>query len=444
LFRQTKKLFVDGSEFLVPTEIGLAPETREQAASIQRSNLATFVCAIFGTLEVGFYHLNKYFLHTFGAKNDRLLKSQIGLFLDLKTQAYISAMSQGERTQKEILDDLFPEDAGELLDWKRTMNNRELSRAEIEMVKRARKRREILAADPVEELTNKYPWTTFLRDVCEYIGKNHAALVQRDPSSVVSRKLGDAQQQSAPTGAGSDTSNLEMATWRQDGIRKAGRKRKAPGVSSVPVDNQTPAADLYEATKRSHEGHRDRPDDTDKRQRAFTRKPWSQEEERTLLEAMEQVEGTHWAKILELHGPGGSQSEVLKDRSQVQLKDKARNLKMFFVRNNAPLPRVLNMVTGEYEARARTYRRGPAVSQSNASSQTTAVGSRNASADVTAPNTPNSAERPLSDESATLQNTDPAITAQDRSSKGTDHGDPHLDELIQTVGQYISGDVRHQ
>ena len=71
----------------------------------------------------------------------------------------------------------------------------------------------------------------------------------------------------------------------------------------------------------------------------------------TLLEAalfagLEAVQGPNWAAILQLYGPGGSISEALKDRSQVQLKDKARNLKLFFLKGGHEVPPVLHRVTG--------------------------------------------------------------------------------------------------
>lgn len=90
------------------------------------------------------------------------------------------------------------------------------------------------------------------------------------------------------------------------------------------------------------------------------RRPWTKDEgiplfsqsvRLTLIEAalfagLEAVQGPNWAAILQLYGPGGSISEALKDRSQVQLKDKARNLKLFFLKGGHEVPRVLEKVTG--------------------------------------------------------------------------------------------------
>lgn len=53
-----------------------------------------------------------------------------------------------------------------------------------------------------------------------------------------------------------------------------------------------------------------------------------------------------------MYGAGGSVSEALKDRNQVQLKDKARNFKLYFLKNHIQLPFSLSLVTGELRTRA--------------------------------------------------------------------------------------------
>jgi hypothetical protein len=53
-----------------------------------------------------------------------------------------------------------------------------------------------------------------------------------------------------------------------------------------------------------------------------------------------------------MYGPGGTVSEALKDRNQVQLKDKARNLKLFFLKSGIEVPYYLKYVTGDLKTRA--------------------------------------------------------------------------------------------
>jgi hypothetical protein len=53
-----------------------------------------------------------------------------------------------------------------------------------------------------------------------------------------------------------------------------------------------------------------------------------------------------------MFGPGGTINESLKDRNQVQLKDKARNLKLFFLKSGIEVPYYLKYVTGDLKTRA--------------------------------------------------------------------------------------------
>lgn len=82
------------------------------------------------------------------------------------------------------------------------------------------------------------------------------------------------------------------------------------------------------------------------------RRPWTTNEENALMAGLDRVKGPHWSQILALFGPGGTINETLKDRNQVQLKDKARNLKLFFLKSNIEVPYYLSFVTGELKTRA--------------------------------------------------------------------------------------------
>ena len=71
-----------------------------------------------------------------------------------------------------------------------------------------------------------------------------------------------------------------------------------------------------------------------------------------LMAGLDRVKGPHWSQILAMFGPGGTTNETLKDRNQVQLKDKARNLKLFFLKSSIEVPYYLSFVTGELKTRA--------------------------------------------------------------------------------------------
>jgi hypothetical protein len=121
---------------------------------------------------------------------------------------------------------------------------------------------------------------------------------------------------------------------------------------SIPYPTQSaPTQVLYEkarqaAVAKSHPGTTRRPG------LPSQRRPWSTEEENTLMTGLDQVKGPHWSQILALYGPNGSVNDVLKDRNQVQLKDKARNLKLFFLKSSIEVPYYLQSVTGELKTRA--------------------------------------------------------------------------------------------
>lgn len=70
------------------------------------------------------------------------------------------------------------------------------------------------------------------------------------------------------------------------------------------------------------------------------------------MAGLDRVKGPHWSQILAMFGPGGTINEALKDRNQVQLKDKARNLKLFFLKSGIEVPYYLKFVTGELKTRA--------------------------------------------------------------------------------------------
>lgn len=70
------------------------------------------------------------------------------------------------------------------------------------------------------------------------------------------------------------------------------------------------------------------------------------------MAGLDMVKGPHWSQILNLFGPQGTISDILKDRTQVQLKDKARNLKLFFLKTESEMPYYLQSVTGELKTRA--------------------------------------------------------------------------------------------
>lgn len=178
LFDHAKKVYSVQEPFLNPYELGLVDNV--QIEIIRKANMATFVSSVFGSQDVGFYHLNENFIDTFVPDSGRLLKSQAQLYLDLKTQAYISAVQHTDRSREEILEDLFPQDLEDRL-MKRRPGTKKLAPSESEFVLRAENRRKALLDEAsnqvaIRKLPEKYVWEDFLRDVSAYVSKNFEAI----------------------------------------------------------------------------------------------------------------------------------------------------------------------------------------------------------------------------------------------------------------------------
>jgi hypothetical protein len=91
LFDTTKKrLYSDDiyQAFLNPDSLGF--KDVQERKVIRKANLATFISSVFGSSDVGFFHLNEGFLATLAPDGGRLLKDMGRLYLDLKTQVRTS------------------------------------------------------------------------------------------------------------------------------------------------------------------------------------------------------------------------------------------------------------------------------------------------------------------------------------------------------------------
>jgi hypothetical protein len=79
-----KQLYSEDQAFLDPDVLGF--KEMQERKVIRKANLATFISSVFGSVDVGFFHLNEGFLTTMAPDGGRLLKDMARLFLDLKTQ----------------------------------------------------------------------------------------------------------------------------------------------------------------------------------------------------------------------------------------------------------------------------------------------------------------------------------------------------------------------
>ncbi|KAI5795734.1 telomere repeat binding factor-domain-containing protein [Geopyxis carbonaria] len=398
LFDQTKKLYTQEA-FLSADDLKL--EDADQRATIRKVNLATFVSSVFGSQEVGFFHLNENFLDTFVPDGGRLLKSQGSLYLDLKTQAFISAMATNERTKIEILEDLFPPNMTEIL-LARRPGAKQLTPSEQDFVARLQHRRNhLMQTTEDQSLAEKYVWQDFLKEVNWYVSKNHEIIVAqpvctKSPIHIFIDRIAKSPQprggakvrklratglEHHPEMLGSHgvpmpNHHAPAPQHNGDGIQSHENHNShtgqsgdaeipidtelfgpntsymgAPPIAQPPVPQQSqPTQVLYErarlaATSKASPNAR-------RAGLPSQRRPWSTEEENALMAGLDRVKGPHWSQILAMFGPGGTVSEALKDRNQVQLKDKARNLKLFFLKSGIEVPYYLQFVTGELKTRA--------------------------------------------------------------------------------------------
>ncbi|RLV96048.1 Transcription factor TBF1 [Spathaspora sp. JA1] len=396
LFEFTKRLYSEEDPFLTVEHIapGMWKEgeitptmfrNREQSieSTLRKVNLATFLAATLGTIEVGFFYLNESFLDVFcpannlelehalsnmgihnqslqsgnlsiGDKVGKLLKPQATLYLELKTQAYISAIEAGERSREEILEDILPENFGEILLARR--GTKALSTMESDFIERCRARKEILL-NFEGNLGEEYEWFTFLKDLFEFVGKNVGFLIwgkrRRDRVDIPTTPHSDDILRRATATPEAQSKSQTPKPARTGRATAQSRGETAPTEQTQAYQSITSTLLPSEILERQNDLRV-----TPGISLTVQRRPWTRDEEKALRHALE-LKGPQWATILELFGNGGKISEALKNRSQIQLKDKARNWKMFFLKSGLPVPVYLQKVTGDLERDPKPRARGP-------------------------------------------------------------------------------------
>lgn len=136
-----------------------------------------------------------------------------------------------------------------------------------------------------------------------------------------------------------------------------------------------------------------------------SKRTWSKEEEISLINGLKDV-GPSWSKILDLYGPGGKISEGLKNRSQVQLKDKARNWKLQYLKSGKDLPDYLIKVTGSLDKNFKSKKKPYNNSNNNNNDA----------------NDSNNIDDKINNDSTLIANIDPTVDAL-ASSQRQDHND---------------------
>jgi hypothetical protein len=102
---------------------------------------------VYGGGSVGFYELNDHFIETFTPDGTPMSQEAGDLFLSLKTQMFLSAVTQEEqeRTKEDILEDFFPVGLDELLQGRHL--DTPLAESELEFLEASQTRRDFLMSE---------------------------------------------------------------------------------------------------------------------------------------------------------------------------------------------------------------------------------------------------------------------------------------------------------
>lgn len=180
LFEHTRDLYVTGGPFLSADALGIGDAADIEI--IRRANVASFISSLYGTHEISFSDLNRYFIDVFVPDGSRLLKAQAAIYLELKTQAVIAELSSNGLPGPVALAEFFPHDLEQQL-IARKPGIKQLAPSEIDFVKRAHSRNDMILTElqnpnVVEILQERYRWESFLRDVGAYVSKAFENLSQ--------------------------------------------------------------------------------------------------------------------------------------------------------------------------------------------------------------------------------------------------------------------------
>ncbi|KAI9645134.1 TTAGGG repeat binding factor [Ciborinia camelliae] len=394
LFDRTKKIY-GTSTFLSADKLNIRDPAQREI--IRLANHATFVSSVFGGQEVGFYELNEYFVDTWTREGESISKASGQLLMNLKTQIIVAALSMEEpdKPVEDLIQEIFPADFSQLLTKRHSYP---LTQDEKQLLLDLDIRRVYLfnqGNDPVKikELGDLFNWDSFLRSTHIHMdayrpliepymmkysltvptstgysqGSNGGSLHDIALTYIDPNAEADHSTQKAPE----EASMYQQPSTAQNGYRQAQyqtsyqQSNQSPNTYSTQyTSSSTPTptphhsqsestSALYEkarqaAAAKNNPGQKARPG------LPSQRRPWSTEEENALMAGLDSVKGPHWSQILALYGDKGSVSTILRDRNQVQLKDKARNLKLFFLKSNIEVPYYLQCVTGELKTRAPT------------------------------------------------------------------------------------------
>lgn len=328
LFEQTKGIYTTEAFLTSRTLVDVSKPhnpapTRSQRITIQRTNLATFMAGVFGFVQVGFYHLNENFMDSFVAPSNRLLKSLMPLFLELKTHAFISGMNNGEQDATTLLDELFPENNEKVLFGNR--KGRAPFSSEMEFIAQCKERRAALQKSELDESSKKLSWLTFVKDISEYVGKSMSSIIPPAPPTTP-QPIVHARTSKPPLIVNARPTNgtaapvpvpVPVPVAVPAPIKRPVARGKKPTEKSGPPASVT--LQSFNALKQKQKSHS-----------VPQRAGWTIEQERALLDCMDKVQGPFWDRVAKLCGKSGTISSILQDKSYEQMSERFHELKKEF------------------------------------------------------------------------------------------------------------------
>ena len=372
-FDRTRRLISPGWPFLPQHDLGL--HENNQIEIIRKANQAIFMSSIF-TGEIGLRDMDRSFLAVFVPENGELSKAQGSMYLELKTQGFITAWRTGAAPPNLVMSDMFGLDLDKAILTRRPGTTL-LTPIEQEFLRLLSARRGVLESavntKTLDQLPVTYKWEDFSREVSSYL-ITHIEKTSKDGAPI---DHGQLEAEFLFSGPSLPTSSMgSEPPVKEDFVALAAKAadhalRSVLGLSpsdpipampssrtSTPIpnpivaDSAGPQSGAPGGTALGPAKNVAQPVSENSSPSA-RRLSWSEEEKEALMTGLEKVKGTHWTQILAMYGAGGSVSEALKDRNQDQLNEKVYNLKLFFQKSGAEVPYYLRDIPTKVETPAQ-------------------------------------------------------------------------------------------
>ena len=160
-FDRTRRLLSLGWPFLPQHDLGLRDNA--QIEIVRRANQAIFMSSIF-TGEIGLRDMDRSFLAVFVSENGTLLPAQGSMYLELKTQGFITAWRTGAAPPDLVMRDMFGPEIDKML-LARRPGATTLTDTEREFLRMLNSRRGILESaantKTLDQLPVNYKWEDF-------------------------------------------------------------------------------------------------------------------------------------------------------------------------------------------------------------------------------------------------------------------------------------------